>query len=164
MQLRTRTLASFTTLTLFAVALTGCRSDSAGSASAAATPATSIQSGSGSSAASGSTGSGISSGSGTSTGSSSAAGSRTPAIGSATLRWMPPATNTDGSKLTNLAGYYIHYGTKRSALDHVIRIDTVSLTTYVVGNLTSATYYFTVTSFTESGAESEPSSIVSKTI
>ena len=81
---------------------------------------------------------------------------------SATLKWKAPATNTDGSRLTNLAGYFIHFGTNRSALNHSIRIDAVDQTTYVISNLSRATYYFTVTSFTEAGAESEPSSMVSK--
>ena len=33
------------------------------------------------------------------------------ATGSATLSWLPPTTNIDGSPLTNLAGYKIYWGT-----------------------------------------------------
>ena len=32
------------------------------------------------------------------------------ASGSATLSWTPPTTNTDGSPLTNLAGYRVYWG------------------------------------------------------
>ncbi|MGQ0836340.1 MAG: hypothetical protein ACT4O5_15750 [Gammaproteobacteria bacterium] len=42
--------------------------------------------------------------------------------GSATIRWTPPGQNTDGSTLTNLAGYRISYGTSPTALTQAIEV------------------------------------------
>jgi hypothetical protein len=85
-------------------------------------------------------------------------------VGEATLSWMAPDENTDGSALTNLAGYRIYYGTSAAALDQVIDIPTVGITTYVVDSLTSGTYYFSIRAYNAAGAESALSNIVSTTI
>ena len=39
--------------------------------------------------------------------------------GSATLSWTAPALNSDGSQLTDLAGYHIYYGTSPSSLSNM---------------------------------------------
>jgi hypothetical protein len=83
--------------------------------------------------------------------------------GSATLSWQRPTQNTDGSALTNLAGYRIVYGTSQNALNQTIQITNPSTTTYVVDGLASGTWYFAVKSYTDT-AESGNSSIASKTI
>jgi len=88
----------------------------------------------------------------------------TPSVGQATLSWAAPDQNTDGSALTNLAGYRIYYGTSADALNQVIDIATVGMTTYVVDNLSSGTYYFSIRAYNAVGAESELSNIVSSTI
>jgi hypothetical protein len=54
------------------------------------------------------------------------------------------ATNTDGSLLNNLAGYYIYYGTNSTNLSQVVDLTTPGATSYVVGNLSAGTYYFDV--------------------
>ena len=82
----------------------------------------------------------------------------------ATLSWTAPTRNTDGSALTNLAGYRIHYGTSASVLLHTIQISNAGLTTYVIDDLAPGTYYFAVRAFTSSGTESELSNVVSKTV
>lgn len=84
--------------------------------------------------------------------------------GSATLSWQPPNANTDGSPLTDLAGYVIRYGTSLDDLAAEIRIDNPGLTTYVVTGLTPATWYFQVAAFNSTGMESAPSTTVSKTV
>jgi hypothetical protein len=84
--------------------------------------------------------------------------------GSATLSWQPPTSNTDGSPLTNLAGYFVRYGTSPDRLSTEIRIDNPGLTTYMVSGLTPATWYFTVSAFNSSGITSAPSATGSKTI
>jgi len=84
--------------------------------------------------------------------------------GSATLSWQAPDTNTNGTALTNLAGYYIHYGTHRGKLKTLIKITTVGISIYVIDNLVSGTYYFAISSYTTTGVESALSAIVSKTI
>ncbi len=72
--------------------------------------------------------------------------------GSAMISWMPPTTNTDGSALTNLAGYRIAYGTSASALNTVANVPTAGVTSYTIDNLSAGTWYFTVTAYTSSGA------------
>ena len=86
------------------------------------------------------------------------------ATGSADVSWTPPTTNTDGSTLTNLAGYNIYYGTSPSALTQKVQVSNIGLTDYVIGGLSSGTWYFAVTAYTTNGAESTPSNIASKTI
>ena len=89
----------------------------------------------------------------------------TPAkTGSATISWLAPSTNTDGTALTNLAGFFVHYGKAKSNLDSRIKIATVGISNYVVDNLPAGTYYFSVTSYASTGVESDLSAIVSKTI
>ncbi len=84
--------------------------------------------------------------------------------GTATLSWAPPTTNTDGTPITDLAGYTIDFGASPSALNQSINITTPSSTTYTVQNLTAGTWYFAVAAYTSSGSQSALSNIVSKTI
>jgi len=84
--------------------------------------------------------------------------------GSATLSWTPPTRNTDGSTLTNLAGYKIYYGTSSGAMNKTVQISNAGMSSYVIENLTPATYYFAVKAYTSSGAESQLSNTASKTI
>ncbi len=85
-------------------------------------------------------------------------------VGQATLSWTAPDANTDGTPLTNLAGYRIYYGTSADVLDQVVEIPSVGLTTYVVANLGVGTYYFSIRAYNSVGAESALSNIVSDTI
>lgn len=84
--------------------------------------------------------------------------------GTATVSWSAPTTNTDGSALTDLAGYHVYYGTSPSSLTKVISVASAGATSYTIGSLSSATWYFGVTAYTTSGAESAISSVVSKTV
>jgi hypothetical protein len=86
------------------------------------------------------------------------------AIGSATVSWSAPTQNTDGSALTNLAGFNISYGTSATNLNQSVQIANPGLTTYALGNLAPGTWYFAVNAYTAAGAESAISSIASKTI
>jgi hypothetical protein len=86
------------------------------------------------------------------------------ATGSATLSWQPPTTRTDGTPLTNLAGYHIRYGTTNSNYPNVITIPNGGLTSAVVESLPPATWYFVISAYDSTGAESANSSPVSKTI
>jgi hypothetical protein len=85
-------------------------------------------------------------------------------VGQATLSWTAPDENTDGTPLINLAGYRIYYGTSADALDQVVDIPSVGVTTYVVANLMTGTYYFSIRAYNSTGAESALSNIVSDTI
>jgi hypothetical protein len=84
--------------------------------------------------------------------------------GRATLSWTAPTENTDGSSLSNLAGYRIRYGTSASALTQTIVINNASVTTYVVEDLAPSTWFFAVTAVTSSGTESTHSNVASKQI
>ncbi len=86
------------------------------------------------------------------------------ANGSATVGWSAPTQNTDGSALTNLAGFSIYYGTSATNLNQSAQIANPGLTTYALGNLAPGTWYFAVKAYTTAGAESAISSIASKTI
>jgi hypothetical protein len=80
----------------------------------------------------------------------------------ATLSWVAPTTNTDGTPLTDLAGYKIHYGTASGNYSSAINVG--NTTTSAVSNLNDgATYYFAVTAYDTSGMESAYSNEVSKT-
>ena len=86
------------------------------------------------------------------------------ASGTADVSWTPPTTNTDGSTLTNLAGYNIYYGTSPNALNQQVQVSNVGVTNYVISGLTSGTWYFAVTAYTSTGTESSLSNVASKTI
>ncbi|HEY6925950.1 MAG TPA: fibronectin type III domain-containing protein, partial [Steroidobacteraceae bacterium] len=66
---------------------------------------------------------------------------------SVTLGWIPPTQNSDGTPITNLAGYKIHYGTMSSSYSQTIALQNAGLTRYVVDNLPSGTYYFAITAY-----------------
>ena len=85
-------------------------------------------------------------------------------LGAATLSWSPPTQNTDGTVLTNLAGYRIYYGTSAAALTQIVQVSGAGMSAYVVENLAPATYYFSVRAYTSSGAESDNSNLASKVV
>ncbi len=80
--------------------------------------------------------------------------------GAVTINWTPPTENTDGTPLTDLAGYDIHYGTASGAYTQSVSVSNAGLATYVVDNLTPGTYYFSVSAVNTSGTESPLSSEV----
>lgn len=84
--------------------------------------------------------------------------------GTATLSWTAPTTNTDGSALTNLAGYHIYYGTSPSALSTTINVTNPGTTSYSLASLASGTWYFAVNAYTTGGLDSGLSNTSSKTI
>jgi len=84
--------------------------------------------------------------------------------GAASLTWTPPTQNTDGTTLTNLAGYRIVYGASASQLTQTIQLTNSGLSSYVVENLSPGTYYFAIRAYTSSGAESADSNVVAKVV
>ncbi len=83
--------------------------------------------------------------------------------GTATLDWTAPVKNSDGSVLTDLAGYRVYYGTSSGSYPQ--SIDVGNVTTCQVRDLPGgSTYYFVVTAYNLAGAESEPSNEGSKEI
>lgn len=83
---------------------------------------------------------------------------------SASLQWTAPTTNTNGSALTDLAGYHIYYGRSPSSLTATVTVADPGTTSYRVANLGGGTWYFAVNAYTTSGAESARSNTDSKAI
>jgi hypothetical protein len=77
-----------------------------------------------------------------------------------TLNWQPPTEYTDGSPLTDLAGYNIHYGTQSQSYTSTIKVSSPGIANYVVENLSPGTYYFSISAVDSTGAESDFSSEV----
>jgi len=86
------------------------------------------------------------------------------ATGSATITWTAPTTNNDGSALTNLASYRIKYGRTSTSLDQIASVTNPGLTSFLLDNLSTGTWYFAVVAVNSSGAESTPSNVATKTI
>src|SRR5579871_3193212 len=84
---------------------------------------------------------------------------------SVTLTWTAPTTRTDGSALTNLAGYNIYYGNAVGNYTTKVPVPGTSTLTYVITNLpTGATYYFVATAYDLNGIESAYTNPVSSTL
>jgi hypothetical protein len=86
------------------------------------------------------------------------------ATGSAMLSWTPPTQNTDGTPLTNLAGYRVYWGPSQGNYTNSTTISNPGLSSYVVEQLTPATWYFALTAVNSSGAESSYSNVASKQV
>ena len=82
------------------------------------------------------------------------------ATGNITVDWTPPTQNSDGTLLTNLAGYRVHYGTSPERMTQSINVTNPGVTSYVVDNLGPGTWYFAVTSYTVGGTESVLSGVI----
>ena len=83
--------------------------------------------------------------------------------GTATLSWEAPTTTTQGTALTNLAGYRIYYGVHDN-LSQTVQVNGVGLQTYVIDGLGQGTWYFAIKAVSSTGAESPPSNVVTKVI
>lgn len=84
--------------------------------------------------------------------------------GTATISWLPPTQRTDGSVLTNLAGYEIRFGTRPGALDNTVQLRNPGLTRYLVESLMPGTWYFALVAVDSAGVTSGLSAIKPKTI
>lgn len=83
---------------------------------------------------------------------------------SATLSWVAPATNTDGSVLSDLAGFKVLYGTSATTLDRTRVVNDVTARTTVVPSLAPGTWYFAVRAVNSQQRESDNSNIGQKTV
>ena len=70
-----------------------------------------------------------------------------------TLSWISPTINSNGTYLTDLAGYKIYYGTESG--NYLNNVDVGNITNYQINNLTAGlTHFFTVTAYDIAGNES----------
>jgi Putative Ig domain len=83
--------------------------------------------------------------------------------GSASLSWPAVTENTNGTALTNLAGYKIYYGTSASNLTSVVTV-AANVTSYQITKLAAGTWYFSMVAYTASGAESSMSNVGSLSV
>ena len=80
--------------------------------------------------------------------------------GTISLAWDAPTTNSDGSPLTDLAGYYVYYGTASRVYGSPV--DAKNVTTYTLTDLTPGqTYFIAVTAYDTSQNQSQLSDEVS---
>ena len=87
-----------------------------------------------------------------------------PAGTSATLRWTPPTTNTDGSALTDLRSFTVHYGTSATALAQTKAVSSATATSDTVTGLAAGTWYFCVRAVNAASITSDCSNTVSKVL
>jgi len=87
-------------------------------------------------------------------------------VGSASLSWAAPTTKIDSTSLSmsEVGGYKVYVGSSESTLVLYADISDPYQMEYVVESLNAGTHYFAVTAYSLSGAESDFSSVVSKTI
>lgn len=74
-------------------------------------------------------------------------------LGTVSLAWQPPAENEDGSPLTDLSGYRIHYGQFSGSYDTEVTVGNPGATEWST-DLPSGEYYFAMTAFDHEGNES----------
>jgi hypothetical protein len=82
----------------------------------------------------------------------------------AILQWDPPTARSDGTPLTDLAGYKVLYGKAPGTYDQTLTVNDPASTKMAVTDLASGTYYFVVKAFDTAGNESGPSNEAVKTI
>jgi hypothetical protein len=89
-----------------------------------------------------------------------------PADKSTTLSWSAPTRNSDGSLITNLAGYTLHYGTASQDYTGSIEITNPTATSYVVGgnSFPAGTYYFAISAYNAEQVSSSMSGEISVTV
>ena len=84
--------------------------------------------------------------------------------GTVTLFWTAPIARTDGTPLTNLAGYKIQYGRMSGIYDYQVDIDNPGVVAYVVENLVPGDWFFALTAYDTEGLESDRSNEVMRQI
>jgi hypothetical protein len=84
--------------------------------------------------------------------------------GTVTLHWNAPNTNSNGSTLTDLAGYKVSYGPGSGQQNRTRSVDIGNYTSASVSNLSTGNWCFVVSAYDTSGNESLPSPEVCKTI
>jgi hypothetical protein len=85
-------------------------------------------------------------------------------LGSATVSWDIPTTNADGSNLTDLDGFNVHYGQSSQAYTRLETVNDESLNSVLIEDLEPGSWFFVVTALDQAGNESALSAEVSKVV
>jgi hypothetical protein len=85
--------------------------------------------------------------------------------GTVTLSWAVPTQNVDGTRLTNLAGYRVFYGTVSRQYSHSVSVPNPAITSVVLEGLaTGRTWYFSLKAVNSNGVTSNYSAEASRAI
>jgi serine protease len=84
--------------------------------------------------------------------------------GSANVTWVAPTTNSDGSALTDLAGFKVYYGTSSTSLSSSATVDDMTRRSAIVDSLSPGTWYFAVRAVNSAQKESANSNVTSKAV
>ena len=76
------------------------------------------------------------------------------------IAWDPPTANSDGTALSDLAGYNLYYGSNPRTYGQSVAVPGGGVTNYIVENLAPGTYYFAIAAYNSSGIESSISTEV----
>lgn len=79
---------------------------------------------------------------------------------SLTISWEPPARNTDGTTITDLAGYRIYLGRSKTAMTPRATITNPGVSRYFIEPVESGQHYVAVTAFNKQGHESTLSEVI----
>jgi hypothetical protein len=83
---------------------------------------------------------------------------------SATVSWAKPSLNTDGSPLTNLAGYVVRYGTTATALDTQVQVTSPNVTSLEINHLAPGNWYFEVAAVTAAEIQGRFSPVITDAV
>ena len=84
--------------------------------------------------------------------------------GNATLTWDAPTGRTDGSPLTNLAGFRAYYGQSQGNLSSQVTIADPAARSYQITGLAAGLWHFAISAYDAAGLESARSNTVSKQV
>jgi hypothetical protein len=77
-----------------------------------------------------------------------------------TVSWTSPTLNTNGTAVTDLAGYHIYYGPTSTQLNQVVDVAGADVTTFVLSNMSPGTWYFAVAAYNSEKVESGLSAVL----
>jgi hypothetical protein len=80
------------------------------------------------------------------------------------VAWTPPTQNADGSTLTDLSGYKIHYGAASGNYTGTVSVNNAGVTRYALDTLPKGTLFLAMTAVNTAGAESDFSKEVTVTV
>lgn len=84
--------------------------------------------------------------------------------GTASVSWVAPTSNEDGSDLLDLAGFKVLYGTSADALTETALVDDNTRTSYTAQSLAPGTWYFAARAFNTHQVESANSNVVQRNV